>query len=131
MLANTRLELFSELCSHALEQRRAKILSEIAVASSIEERFSILVILLYPKNYGRYKSIQRDTNINAIHWNHVVFNRQRLTSVMIQAFGNKWPEHVYWMITGQKDNDVPNSHPSSLIDGYLEVCEKPVMKRFF
>lgn len=131
MLAATRNEFFSELCNHALEQRREKILSEIAIASSIEERFSILVILLYPKNYGRYKAIQRDTNINAIHWNHVVFSRQRLTSVMIQAFCKKWPEHAYWMITGQKDKDVPNSHPSSLIEAYLEVCEKPVMKRFF
>lgn len=131
MLATTREEMFSELCSHAQEQRREKINSEISSATSIEDRFSILVILLYPKNYGRYKAIQRDTGINAVHWNHVVFNRQRLTSVMIQAFGKKWPEHVLWMITGQKGNDITNNHPSSLVDPYLEVCEKPVLKRFF
>ena len=131
MLTASRNELFSDLCNHAKEQRRTKILAEISTAASIEERFSILVILLYPKNYGRYKAIQRDTGINAIHWNHVVFNRQRLTSVMIQAFGKKWPQHACWMITGANEIEVRNSAPTSLIETYLDACEKPVLTRFF
>ncbi|WP_395027858.1 hypothetical protein [Comamonas odontotermitis] len=61
----------------------------------------------------------------------MVFNRQRLTSVMIQAFGKRWPEHVLWMITGLKGEGMTSSHPSQLIDRYLEMCEKPVLKRFF
>ena len=131
MLTATRQELFTEMCAHAQEQRRGVILSEISNAVTIEDRFSILVILLYPKNYGRYKSIQRDTNINAIHWNHVVFSRQRLTSGMIQAFSKRWPEYVLWMITGLNGEDVANSHPSSLINSYLEASDKPIFKRFF
>ena len=114
-----------------MEQRRQDLLTRIELADSIEKRFAVLVVLLYPENQGRYKALQHDTgnSVRASHWNHVTLGKQRITSRMIQLFGGAYPQFIFWMTTGIENEQ--HQGPRGLVDAYMEVCEKPRIKRLF
>lgn len=69
--------------------------------SSISTRMRQLVEKKLPK-YGRFQELERITNIKNATWQTWGRGRQRPTEQMIQAVATAWPEHAYWLVTGDE-----------------------------
>lgn len=72
--------------------------------SSINSRMKTLIEVKLPK-YGRFKELERLTKIKNATWQTWSRGGQRATSNMIEAIACAWPEHAYWLVTG---DELPN-----------------------
>jgi hypothetical protein len=68
---------------------------------SITTRMRALVEAKLPK-YGRFQELERLTKIKNATWQKWARGGQRATEQMIQAVACVWPEHAYWLVTGDE-----------------------------
>lgn len=69
--------------------------------SSITSRMNILIEAKLPK-YGRFQQLEKLTKIKNATWQTWGRGRQRPTDRMIEAIACLWPEHAYWLVTGDE-----------------------------
>ena len=68
---------------------------------SISDRMKLLVEAKLPK-YGRFQELEKLTKIKNATWQTWARGRQRPTEFMIQAIAWVWPEHAFWLVTGEE-----------------------------
>jgi hypothetical protein len=54
------------------------------------------------KTYGRFQQLEEHTAIKVSVWKSWWADRQRPTAQMIEAVACLWPEHAYWLATGDE-----------------------------
>ena len=131
LLTTETRESFAKWFAESVDQRGLELLARIQAADTVEKRFAVLVVLLYPENMGRYSTLYLDTGatIRPSQWNHVGLGSQRMTSGMIEAFGQAYPQFIFWLATGTEN--AQHQGPRGLIEAYMAVCDKPRVKRLF
>lgn len=67
----------------------------------INGRMKLLIEGKLPK-YGRFQELERLTTIKSTTWQTWARGRQRPTDRMIEAIACLWPEHAYWLVTGDE-----------------------------
>jgi hypothetical protein len=67
----------------------------------INGRMKLLIEGKLPK-YGRFQELERLTTIKSTTWQTWARGRQRPTDRMIEAVACLWPEHAYWLVTGDE-----------------------------
>lgn len=68
---------------------------------TVNERMKALIEAKLPK-YGRFQELERLTKIKNATWQTWARGRQRPTDRMIEAIACIWPEHAYWLVTGDE-----------------------------
>ena len=75
---------------------------KIERAWSLKNRL-LALLSIQVEEKGRYKTLEKLTEIKATHWRDFAAGKQRPTAEMIEAASKLWPQHAFWLATGISD----------------------------
>lgn len=90
---------------------------------SLSDRMKLLIEAKLPK-YGRFQELEKLTKIKNATWQTWARGRQRPTDRMIEAVACIWPEHAYWLVTGDELPKEGMTNPTKTYSRDIKTLEE-------
>ncbi|GAB2895677.1 hypothetical protein GCM10027046_26190 [Uliginosibacterium flavum] len=101
--------------------------------SSINSRMKDLIESKLPK-YGRFQRLEELSKIKVSVWKSWWARRQRATAQMVEAVALIWPEHAYWLATGdelpKEGFTSPAKEPEFEFSAIAGITQQVLTRRF-